>query len=129
MFKPSESEIRLLRPLWRAPRLSAREIHEAAGGDALWSYSSTRKTLDRMVEKRIVKIEVIHGIKTFACTEPKLKTLAGLIRNFMRDILDTTEPMPAATFVNSKLIDPDEVKELEALLERLARRDGRKNVP
>lgn len=128
VHKPSDSELRLLRPLWRAPRLSAREIHEAAGGDALWSYSSTRKTLDRMVEKKLVKIAIVHGIKTFAVTEPKLKTLAGLIRDFARDVLDATEPMPAATFINSKLIDSHEVEELEALLEKLARVAGGKNA-
>lgn len=128
MSKPSDSELRLLRPLWRAPRLSAREVHEAAGGDAFWSYSSTRKTLERMVEKGLITVMVVHGIKTFAATEPKLRTLAALIRDFTRDVLDATEPMPAATFVNSKLIDPREIHELEALLKQLAEKEGRKNA-
>ena len=110
--------------LWRAPRLSAREIHDAAGGDALWSYSSTRKTLDRMAEKGLVTVALVHGVKTFAAAKPKLETLAGLIRDFARDVLDATEPMPAATFVSSKLIDADEIEELEALLERLAKENG-----
>ncbi|MGD2134313.1 MAG: BlaI/MecI/CopY family transcriptional regulator [Maricaulaceae bacterium] len=126
MSRPSDSELKLLRHLWRADRLSAREIHEAAGGDANWSYSSTRKTLDRMVEKGLVKVEHVHGIKTFAAAEPKLKTLAALIRDFARNILDTDAPIPAATFVNSKLIDEDEIEELEALLKQLERKNGKK---
>ena len=124
MAKPSDSELRLLRCLWRAGRLSAREIHDEAGGDASWSYSSTRKTLDRMVEKGLVRVEHVHGIKTFVAARPKLQTLAELISDFTRNILDTDEPIPAATFVNSKLIDADEVAELEALLEQLSRDDG-----
>jgi BlaI family penicillinase repressor len=127
MSKPSDAELRLLRVLWRAPRLSAREVHEGAGGDALWSYSSTRKTLERMVEKELVTVIVVHGIKTFAASEPKLRTLAALIGDFTRDVLDATEPMPAATFVNSKLIDPKEIKELEALLKQLAEKEGKKH--
>ena len=128
MSKPSDSELRLLRPLWQAPRLSAREVHDAAGGDALWSYSSTRKTLERMVDKGLITVVVVHGIKTFAATEPKLRTLAGLIRDFSRDVLDATEPMPAATFVNSKLIDPKEIKELETLLQQFAEKEAKKNA-
>jgi predicted transcriptional regulator len=129
MAKPSDSELKLLRCLWRAPRLSAREIHEAAGGDVLWSFSTTRKMLDRLAEKRLVTVEFLHGAKTFAAAEPKLKTLAGLIRDFTRDVLDATEPMPAATFVNSKLIDPDEIHELRELLEQLSRKEGDGNAP
>ena len=125
---PSDSELRLLRTLWQAPRLSAREVHEAAGGDALWSFSSTRKTLERMVEKRLITVTVVHGIKTFAATEPKLRTLAGLIRDFTRNVLDKTEPMPAATFVNSKLISPNEIKELETLLKQLTEKQGKRNA-
>jgi predicted transcriptional regulator len=124
MSKPSDSELKLLRTLWRAPRLSAREIHEAAGGDALWSYSSTRKTLDRMAEKGLVTIQAVHGVKTFAAAKPKLETLAGLILDFTRNILGADGPLPAATFVNSTLIDPEEVEALEALLERLSKKEG-----
>jgi predicted transcriptional regulator len=121
MAKPSDAELRLLRRLWAAERLSAREIHDAAGGDAVWSYSSTRKTLDRMEDKGLVTVKTVHGVKTYAAAKPKLETLAGLIRDFARNILDTDEPIPAATFAGSKLIDASEVEELEALLERLAR--------
>lgn len=124
MSKPSDSELKLLHPIWRAGRLSAREIHDAAGGDALWSYSSTRKTLDRMVEKGLVRVEPVHGIKTYVPAKPKLETLAGLIRDFARNVLDADAPIPTATFVNSKLIDADEVEELEALLKRLERENG-----
>lgn len=124
MTKPSAAELMLLRSLWGAERLSAREIHDAVGGDATWSYSSTRKTLDRMEEKGLVAVKTVHGIKTFAAAQPKLVTLAGLIRDFARNVLGADGPLPAATFVNSKLITPDEVEELEALLERLSKEGG-----
>lgn len=121
MAKPSDSELRLLQCLWRADRMSAREVHDAAGGDAAWSFSSTRKTLDRMVEKDLVTVKSVHGIKTFAAAQPKLVTLAGLIRDFARNVMGAEGPIPAATFVNSTLIDADEIEELEALLERPSR--------
>lgn len=116
-MRPSDSELKLLRTLWSAPRLSAREIHEASLESTRWSYSATRKTLDRMEEKGLVKIEAVHGVKTYAATRPKLETLAGLIKDFARSVLDTDAPMPAATFANSRLLDEDEIAALQALLD------------
>lgn len=117
MAKPSEFELKLLRPLWRAPRLSARELHDATSGQTKWSYSATRKTLERMEEKGLVRVEQVHGVKTYAAAQSKVETLAGLIRDFARNVLDAEAPMPVAAFSHSKLLDKDEIRELEAMLE------------
>ncbi|MES1199831.1 MAG: BlaI/MecI/CopY family transcriptional regulator [Pseudomonadota bacterium] len=115
--KPSDFELKLLRALWRAQRLSAREIHDATSRETQWSYSATRKTLDRMEEKGLIRVELVHGVKTYAAARPKLETLAGLIRDFARNVLDADAPMPVAAFSHSKLLDDDEMRALEALLE------------
>ncbi|MES1158818.1 MAG: BlaI/MecI/CopY family transcriptional regulator [Terricaulis silvestris] len=117
MAKPSDFELKLLRPLWRAPRLSAREIHDASSEDTRWSYSATRKTLDRMEEKGLIRVELVHGVKTYAAAQTKVETLAGLIRDFARNVLDADAPMPVAAFSHSKLLDDDELRALEAMLE------------
>jgi predicted transcriptional regulator len=115
-MRPSDSELKLLRTLWGAPRLSAREVHEASLARTRWSYSATRKTLDRMEEKGLVKVETVHGVKTYAAARPKLETLAALIKDFARSVLDADAPMPAATFANSRLLDSEEIAALQALL-------------
>jgi predicted transcriptional regulator len=120
--RPSESELRLLRPLWSAPRLSARELHEATCGITGWGYSATRKTLDRMVGKGLIRIEVVHGLNTYAATQSKLVTLARVIRNFASNVLDS-DVLPMAAFAHSKLIDRAEIEELERLLRDLGSED------
>lgn len=126
MSKPSDSELCLLRALWRDGKLSAREIHDSTSQETNWSYSSTRKTLDRMLEKGLIDVEVLHGIKVFQAREKKLNTIAGLIRDFSRNILDTDTPLPAAAFVGSKLISEDEIAELDALLKELDQQNAEK---
>jgi predicted transcriptional regulator len=116
--RPSEYELRLLRPLWSAPRLSARELHDATSSITGWGYSATRKTLERMVKKGLVRIEAVHGLNTYAATRPKLETLARLIRSFAANVLES-DVMPMAAFAHSRLISRDEVAELEALLQSL----------
>jgi predicted transcriptional regulator len=115
--RPSDSELKLLRALWGAQRLSAREVHEATLAKTRWSYSATRKTLDRMEDKGLVRVEAVHGVKTYAAARPKLETLAGLIKDFARSVLDADAPMPAATFANSRLLDEEEIAALQALLD------------
>ena len=120
MIRPSDYELKLLRHLWRHPRLSAREIHDASVAETRWSYSATRKTLDRMADKGLVRVEGFHGINTYVAGQSKLETLAVMASAFARDVLDLDTPMPAATFANSKLVSPDEISELEDLLAKLA---------
>lgn len=120
MLKPSDFELKLLRHLWRRGRLSARELHEASSAETGWSYSATRKTLDRMVEKGLVKVEPVHGLNTYVALQTKLQTVAALASAFARDVLEADAPLPAAAFVHSKLVSPDEIAELEALLAEMA---------
>lgn len=124
MIKPSDYELKLLRHLWRYPRLSARELHDASVAETQWSYSATRKTLDRMVEKGLVQVEPVHGMNTYAARQSKLQTLAALSSAFARDVLDLEAPLPAAAFAGSKLVSPEEIAELEQLLANLSQKDG-----
>ncbi len=126
-MRPSDYELKLLRHLWRHNRLSAREIHDLSAPETDWSYSATRKTLDRMVEKGLIRIEAVHGLKTFVPVQSKLETVAVLAAAFARDVLDSDAPMPAATFANSRTIAPDEIEALEALLNRMAAEDDAKD--
>ena len=121
MIRPSDYELKLLRHLWRHGRLSARELHEASAEETQWSYSATRKTLERMAEKGLVRIEAVHGLNIYVAGQSKLETVATLANAFARDVLDLDAPLPAAAFTGSGLIAPDEIEELEGLLERLAK--------
>jgi BlaI family transcriptional regulator, penicillinase repressor len=120
MIRPSDYELKLLRHLWLRGRLSARELHDASTPETQWSYSATRKTLERMVEKGLVRIESFHGLNTYVAAQSKLETVATLANAFARDVLDLDAPLPAAAFASSPLIAPEEIEELEGLLERLA---------
>ena len=46
----NRTELAILKPLWAAGRLSAREVHDAVTGETGWSYSTTRTVLTRMEE-------------------------------------------------------------------------------
>ena len=114
---PSVSELTLLKALWKQQPLSAREIHEAAADELAWSFSSTRKTLDRMLEKRMVSLQTVHGINVYSAQLEKVGTLAAFAHDFGRRVMEMDVPLPVTMFTGSKLVDQKELAQLEQMLQ------------
>jgi BlaI family penicillinase repressor len=116
MSVPSISELSLLKALWRQQPLSAREIHEQVVAEMGWSYSSTRKTLERMLEKRMVHQHIRHGVQVYDAALEKVDTLAKFAHDFGKRIMEIDTPLPVTMFTGSKLVDEAELAQLEQLL-------------
>jgi len=116
MAVPSISELSLLKALWRQQPLSAREIHEQVVAEMGWSYSSTRKTLERMLEKGMVSQQLRHGVQVYEAALEKVETLAAFARDFGRRVMEIDTPLPVTMFTGSKLVDEQELAQLEQLL-------------
>lgn len=121
-MKPSPSELPLLKALWSQEELSARELHECVAPELGWSLSSTRKTLDRMVEKDMISPDEKHGVRIYRAKVEKISTLAALTKQFVRAVLEIDGPLPASSFSGSKILSDAELQELERLLEEEAKR-------
>lgn len=114
---PSVSELSLLKALWKDQPLSAREIHERVVGELDWSFSSTRKTLERMLEKAMVAQHSQHGVQVYTPLADKVATLAAFANDFGRRVMEMDAPLPVNMFTGSKLVDQQELAELEQLLQ------------
>ena len=86
--RPSPSELALLKALWKQSPQSARELHNQIEPELQWSYSSTRKTLDRMRDKGFVSQSEVHGIHVFRAELEKVETLALYAKDFAERILE-----------------------------------------
>ena len=116
MAVPSMSELSLLKALWRQQPLSAREIHDQVVDEMGWSYSSTRKTLERMLDKGMVAQQVRHGVQVYEAALEKVDTLAAFAHDFGKRIMEIDTPLPVTMFTGSKLVDDAELAQLEQLL-------------
>lgn len=116
MSIPSATELCLLKVLWKTSPLAARELHERVQHELDWSFSSTRKTLERMVEKGMVAQEALHGVQVYRPLLEKLSTLAAFANDFGRRVMEIDTPLPANMFAGSKLIDSQELARMDALL-------------
>ncbi|MBU2050121.1 MAG: BlaI/MecI/CopY family transcriptional regulator [Gammaproteobacteria bacterium] len=120
---PSNAELELLKALWRQGACSAREVHNGAAAALDWSYSSTRKTLERMVDKGLVEETVEHGLNMYRAKAGKVATLAALSTDFARRVLEIDGALPAQAFADSRLLSEQELQQLDALLRAPAKDD------
>jgi len=116
MAIPSTPELCVLKALWRQAPLSAREIHEAVEEELAWSFSSTRKTVERMMEKQMVAQHVRHGVQVYEALLDKVETLAAYAHDFGTRIMELDTPLPVNMFAGSKLVDASELAQLEQML-------------
>lgn len=117
MSVPSMSELCLLKSLWKEQPLSAREIHERVAAELGWSFSSTRKTLERMLEKAMVSQQSRHGVLVYEAQLEKVGTLAAFAHDFGRRVMEMDGPLPVNMFTGSKLVDRQELEQLEQMLQ------------
>ncbi len=113
---PNASELALLKSLWKHHPKTARELHNDIGEKLTWSYSTTRKVLERMGEKDLVAISNLGNKKIYRALAEKVPTLAYFAKDFASRVLELDEPIPATFFGSSQIVDDDEIAELEALL-------------
>jgi BlaI family penicillinase repressor len=127
MAIPSITELTVLKSLWKQQPLSAREIHEQVEAELDWSYSSTRKTLERMLDKGSVRQSLLHGVQVYQAALEKVDTLAAFAHDFGKRVMEMDSPLPVNMFTGSKLVDEDELAQLEQLLQDWPEgRDGAK---
>jgi len=113
---PNPPELVLLKALWRHGALPVRSLHEKCADDLAWSFSSTRKTLERMGDKGFVSISKQGGPAHVSAKISKTTALAGMAREFFGRVLEVDGPLPASTFTGSTLLSDEELDELEGLL-------------
>lgn len=117
MATPSVTELTLLKALWKGQPLSARALHASVEEELGWSFSSTRKTVERMLEKGLLVQRSEQGVQVYETTADKVATLAAFAHDFGRRVMELDSPLPVTMFTGSKLVDQQELAQLEQLLQ------------
>ena len=113
----SKSEYDILRILWKRGRLNVREVHDDLLPSSGWAYTTTKTIMDRMAKKGLLSRKAFHGIYLY---EPRITRPVGLARfvQFFADrVLEMDTQSVVAMFAQSGAISPEEIEQLEKLLE------------
>ena len=117
MATPSVTELTLLKALWKGQPLSARALHASVEAELGWSFSSTRKTVERMLEKGLLVQRSEQGLLVYETRTDKVSTLAAFAHDFGQRVMELDSPLPVSMFTGSKLVDRQELAQLEQLLQ------------
>ncbi len=115
---PNPPELVILKALWLKGSLPVRALHEICAANLNWSFSSTRKTVERMVDKGFVETCITKEKSPVIIRARISKTtmLAHIARTFFNQVLEVEGAVPISAFTNSTLLSDDELDELEGLL-------------
>jgi BlaI family penicillinase repressor len=125
----SGAELELMKVLWRAGRLSAREVHEQVADELGWAYSTTRTTLDRMAKKGVVTKKPFHGLHLYEPSISKARGLAARVREFAERVLEIDPAPVVSLFAESEALTDEEMEELSRLLREPAAGKAREGEP
>ena len=118
---PSNSELEILRILWKKGPRTVREVHDALGRERRIGYTTALKTMQVMAEKGLVtrdESERSH-VYAFAVEEKSIK------RRLVSDLLDRAFDGSAAKLVmhalSEKRASPEDLKQIRKLLNNYPR--------
>ena len=115
---PTKPELAILKLLWRAKELNAREIHDSISDEFGWSYSTVRTVLERMFEKGLIAKYPVDGVNIYEAEVTKVAIIGRMIADFSKRVMELDTAPAAAFFSDSKLLSEDELTELEAMLRK-----------
>jgi BlaI family transcriptional regulator, penicillinase repressor len=115
---PTKPELAILKLLWSAKELSAREIHSQIADDFDWSYSTVRTVLERMFEKGLIAKYPVDGVNIYEAEVGKVAILGRMIADFSKRVMELDSAPTAAFFSDSKLLSDEELNELEEVLRK-----------
>lgn len=120
-MQPTGTELEILKSLWQKQPQTARDLHDQLADILGWGYSSTRKTLERMVDKGLLRLVQQGHQNSYAAVVEKVPTLAALAHDFANRVLELKQPLPLAMFADSALLSNEDLQALEQQLQQLER--------
>jgi predicted transcriptional regulator len=114
----SKAEYNILRILWKGECRNVREVHDRIHETTGWAYTTTKTMMDRMVQKGLLSREEFHGVFLYRPLISRPAGLANLVKFFSDRVLELDSREVVAMFAQSKALTPEEIAELERLIEQ-----------
>ncbi|MFZ5831790.1 MAG: BlaI/MecI/CopY family transcriptional regulator [Planctomycetota bacterium] len=120
---PTELELEILKVLWDAPPLPAREVRtrlEERAGRAL-SYSSVITMLNIMVRKGYLRRKKDGKAFLFAAKVERETVTGGILGDLLHRVFEGSASAMVLNLIENAELDADEIAELRRLISRKAK--------
>ena len=113
---PAEWDI--MEVLWQQSPLSAAEIYEVLETQTNWSIKTVRSFLDRLVQKKAVRKQKIHGMNVFKPIPPRSQCLRQESESFLKRFFQGNPVSLVRHFVEQESLSDQDIARLRELLEK-----------
>jgi predicted transcriptional regulator len=122
MESPTELELRILKVLWQESPLKVREIRQALADDGHdIAHTSVITVLNIMVDKGFLTRSQVKNAFTFAPKVSQEEISGRYVGDLVDRVFDGSASAVMLSLLKTSEIDPEELKELRRLINRLAK--------
>jgi BlaI family transcriptional regulator, penicillinase repressor len=113
---PAEWEI--MEVLWQQSPQSAAEIYETLQAQTDWTVKTVRSFLDRLVQKKAVRKQKIHGMNVFKPMPKRSQCLRQESESFLQRFFQGNPVSLVRHFVEQEALSDQDIARLQALLDK-----------
>lgn len=117
--QPSEGELEILQILWKIEPATVRQVHEGLSANKAVGYTTTLKQIQRMLEKELLIREEREGGHYYRSNVPQQQARQTLVSKLAQQLFEGSGTQLAIQALGTGKIDPNELAELEKLLQDL----------
>jgi predicted transcriptional regulator len=119
--RPTESELAILRVLWKREHATVREVLDElnAGHDDPYAYTSVLSFLQIMMNKGLVTREGDGRGHRYRASVPPERTKRQLVRDFMDRVFNGSASELVAQALGARKVSAEELSEIQKLLSDL----------
>ena len=121
-YKPTASELEILRILWARGPSTVREVHEALSAKKTVGYTTVLKLLQIMTEKGTVRRDENQRAHVYEACEPATETKRQLAGDVLQRVFEGSASQLMQHALAGRRTSPKEIEELRRLLDEYERK-------
>lgn len=123
-MKLSDAEWKVMRAVWRQPGGTVRDVMDAIGPGADWSYSTVKTLLARLAEKGVVRVDRDGHASRFTAAISEREGRRSALAALLERAFDGTVGSLVHHLVADEKLSKAELKTLRRLIETPAPKPG-----
>ena len=122
--KPTQSQLAILRVLWRRGPSTVREIKDALSGDKPTGYTTVLKLMQIMHDKCLLDRDESQRSHVYRPAVPAEKTQRQLVSDLIDRAFEGSARKLVMQALSSQQASPDELKQIRSLLDEIEGRSS-----
>ena len=120
-LRPTESELQILKVLWKRGASTVREVNEVLSQSKPMLYTTVLKLMQIMTEKGLVKRDLLQRAHLYEANVAESQTQQQLVGDLLEKVFDGSASQLVIRALSNKKASPEEISEIRNLLDEFER--------